>query len=104
MVWRWVGPQRSGPAYLKLSSLQSIDHAAAEAEAFVERKDRERQQSRQVSWLRSIHHLGKLMSDRRAGCKPLLSATVKLPSSCTPVTGSSPAVLYPFPISSLHTA
>jgi hypothetical protein len=39
----------SEPAFRELSSLQSIDHAAAEAEALAERRDREREQSRQVS-------------------------------------------------------
>jgi hypothetical protein len=38
----------SEPAFRELASLQSLDHAAAEAEALAERKDREREQSRQV--------------------------------------------------------
>jgi hypothetical protein len=53
----------SEPAFRELSSLQSIDHAAAEAEALAERKDRERQQSRQVSLCFNTQSASRLMSN-----------------------------------------
>ncbi|KAF6253313.1 pyruvate phosphate dikinase [Scenedesmus sp. NREL 46B-D3] len=40
----------SEPAFRELASLQSLDHAAAEADALAERKDRERARSRQASY------------------------------------------------------